>query len=44
MGWVTQRGPRKCRFLDLRRRRFSEIAILICKPAEAIGIAYQRYY
>ena len=23
MGWVTQRGPRRCRFLDPERRLFS---------------------
>ena len=27
-GWVTQRGPRRCRFLDPERRLFSEIATL----------------
>ena len=29
MGWVTQRGPRRCRFLDPERRLFSEIATLV---------------
>ena len=29
MGWVTQRGPRQCQFLDLERRRFSKIATFI---------------
>ena len=27
-GWVTQRGPRRCRFLDPEQRIFSEIATL----------------
>ena len=27
-GWVTQRGPRRCRFLEPERRLFSEIAKL----------------
>ena len=29
MGWATQRGQQKCRFLDLERRSFNKIAILL---------------
>ena len=29
MGWVMQRGPRRCRFLDPERHLFSEIATLV---------------